>query len=336
MTGFWRGWRSWGLALLAGAAALAYFLGNTPSSARVETRFLMDTLVTLTVWGAQDDEARRAVSAAFEALEAVDREMAGVPGTPLWDLNQAGHGVLSPRMADVLTASIRWARRTGGTFDPTVAPLLDLWDIPAGPHSPPSADAVASALVRVGWQRVSWDAAGRRVELGGTSLDFGGIAKGYALDRAAEALRGAGVRDFIVDAGGDLFVSGAKGKDRWRVGVQHPRDHDRLLRVVTPQEGAFVTSGDYERFFEWEGRRFHHILDPRSGYPASGCRSVTVWAPTALDADALATALFVLGPELGLALLKDVPQAEALFVDSEGRVVETDGFSRVAPEAAGR
>lgn len=331
----------WAFPLLALGLVLTYAAGRRPSppSPFSETRFLMGTVVTVTLWGLEGEQARRASEGAFAALEAVDREMARIPGTPLWDLNRAGGGTLSPPLAEVVGASLAWAHRTGGVFDPTVAPLLDLWGLGDGadvPRPPPDAEELGHALGRVGWGRLVWDPEGRRLDLAGTELDLGGIAKGYAVDRAVAALRSRGARHFIVNAGGDLFVAGAKGPTPWRVGIQHPRDPAGFLRVVSPTEGALVTSGDYERAYSWDGERVHHVLDPRTGRPARGCQAVTVWAPRALTADALATAVFVLGPEEGLALLESEPGAEGLVVDAQGAVRETSGFRRVAPEAAPR
>lgn len=320
------------VALLVVAAALGWVLGTrAPPGPAAETRFLMDTLVTVTLWGEPDTAAEDALAGAFFVLEAVDEELARVPGTTLWQLNQAGSGALTPVAAAVLDASLSWARRSGGAFDPTVAPLLDLWNVPGGPHPPPPPDLLARAAGAAGWYRVR-PLAGGGVDLGGTALDFGGIAKGWALDRAAEVLRAKGVENFLINAGGDLVVAGSKAGTPWRVGIQHPREPGVFLRVVSPIAGSLVTSGDYERGYEWEGERVHHLLDPRTGRPAQGCQSVTVWAPAAVDADALATAVFVLGPEEGLRLVAMEPGAEALVVDAEGRLHETPGFARVAPE----
>jgi thiamine biosynthesis lipoprotein len=322
-------WAPWALVAAALGLVVAYAAARRPPTISAETRFLMDTLVELTLFGVSQDRAPTAFRAAFTALESVDREMARNPGTSLQQLNDEGRGQLSEPMAEVLDASLSWARRTRGGFDPTVAPLLDLWDILSGPHPPPHRTAVDATRKRVGWGLLSWDRAARSVELGGAALDFGGIAKGYAIDRAAAALREQGVTDFLLNVGGDLYVAGLKGSKRWRVGIQHPREPGAFLRIVTPLEGALVTSGDYERVYSWQGERIHHILDPRTGYPARRCQSVTVWAPSAMDADALATAVFVLGPAEGLALLGAQPGAEGLVIDAQGRAFETAQFASV-------
>ena len=327
----------WVAPLVAVLLVLAYAAARRPSLGVVsDTRLLMDTVVSVSLWGVDEAAAPLLFAAAFAELEAVDREMARQPGSTLTALNGADGGAVSAATGQVLAAALGWARRTRGAFDPTTAALLDLWDILAGPHPPPPPEPLAAARQRVGWQRLELSRDQRRVALGGTHLDLGGIAKGYAIDRAAEVLRRGGARDFLVNAGGDLFLTGSKDGDPWRVGIQHPRRPGELLQVVAPAGGALVTSGDYERSYTWEGILYHHILDPRSGQPARGCQSVTVWAASATDADALATAVFVLGPVEGLALVEREPAAEALVVTAAGQVRESSGFRQVVPEATRR
>jgi thiamine biosynthesis lipoprotein len=321
------------LALLLPAVFCTEISGLETTRIATETRVLLGTVVTVTVSGPSEANARTALRAGLEAVEAVDREMARNSGTPLWKLNQAGGGQVSPELAEVIDSALQWARRTGGLFDPTVAPLLDLWDLLGAPHAPPSESALREALGRVGWTRVRVDRPGRRVELGGTSLDLGGIAKGFALDRAAAALRSAGARDFLIDAGGDVCVAGKKGGRPWRVGIQDPHDPGALLRVVEPAEGVLLTSGDYQRGFDWNGQRYHHLMNPRTGQPSRGCRSVTLWAPRATAVPS--AAVFLLGPAEGMRLVSEVPGVEALIVDSRGEIRESKGFSRVAPASRG-
>ncbi|PLX45878.1 MAG: hypothetical protein C0609_02040 [Deltaproteobacteria bacterium] len=301
-----------------------------------ETEFLMDTLVTITVRGVGEEDAKTYVRAAFDEMGAVDEEMARREGTPLYKLNKAGGGALSQSMATVIAASIHWAEASGGAFDPTVAPLIDLWRVKDEPHPPPAAEDIADLLTGVGYLAVSFGADEKSIELNGRVLDLGGVAKGYAIDRAVKVLKDAGVGNFIVNAGGDLFVKGDKGERPWRVGIAHPRKPGELFAIVEPREGAMVTSGDYERYFIWEGKRYHHIIDPKSGYPAEGISSVTVTAPTAMAADAVATAVFILGAEQGLAFLEGTQGAEGMVISSTGEAVKSSGFDHAAPEASSR
>jgi thiamine biosynthesis lipoprotein len=156
---------------------------------------------------------------------------------------------------------------------------------------------------------------------------LGGIGKGYAIDRAASILRARGLRDFMIQAGGDLYVSGTRGDRPWRLGIRDPRGPaDASFAAVDLSDSAFSTSGDYERYFMHGGRRYHHIIDPRTGEPARGTRSVTVAAKTATVADALSTGVFVLGPEAGMALVERLADVDAVIVDENNRVRVSSGL----------
>ena len=155
----------------------------------------------------------------------------------------------------------------------------------------------------------------------GMKIGLGGIAKGYAVDRCAAVLRGAGLHDFMVQAGGDLYVSGRKGTVNWVVGIRDPRGGPRDIIARMPiQDHAFSTAGDYERGFILNGRRYHHILDPSTGYPATASREVTIFAPTAFLADALDDSVFILGPQKGMALVDSLPDCATVIVDAHNQV----------------
>jgi thiamine biosynthesis lipoprotein len=161
----------------------------------------------------------------------------------------------------------------------------------------------------------------------GMKMGLGGIAQGYIADRVAGMLRSHGFTSFVIDVSGDLRVDGRIGGRPWRVGIQDPRRREQVIATLPLADGiSVVTSGDYERYFELDGRRYHHILDPATGYPAMGCRSVTVASTDTGIADALATGLFVLGPERGLALAEQLPDVEVLIVDAQGVTHTTSGF----------
>jgi thiamine biosynthesis lipoprotein len=156
---------------------------------------------------------------------------------------------------------------------------------------------------------------------------LGGIGKGYAVDRAVAVLRAAGVRDFLVQAGGDMYAGGINGDVAWRLGIQDPRGPGgESFASLDLSDATFSTSGDYERFFEKDGVRYHHILDPRTGQPARGVRSVTVVTATATAAEGLSKGIFILGPERGLALVERLPDADAVIVTADNQVLVSSGL----------
>jgi thiamine biosynthesis lipoprotein len=234
---------------------------------------------------------------------------------------------------EVLKTAQRIAVLSDGAFDPTILALTDLWAFDGG-GSLPTDEQIDSARRRVDFSKVVIDKEGTVRIPEGFGLDLGGIAKGAVVDLISGYLYERGFKDFLIDAGGDILVSGVKqGETLWRIAVRHPRESQAVLGVIPLGEKdsriAMVTSGDYERFFESGGKRYHHILDPRSGYPAGQVASVTVIAPTCEVADALSTAAFVLGPERGLKLLEEFPDAEGLLIaEEDGNLTawKTKGF----------
>jgi thiamine biosynthesis lipoprotein len=233
-------------------------------------------------------------------------------------LNRSGAGPVGEDVLAVLQTAQSVASAGGGAFDPTILPLTELWSFDTGGRLPPQ-PRIEQARSRVDYSRVSITGYGEVVIPHGMGLDLGGIAKGAVVDLTADYLLGRGYGSFLIDAGGDILVSGLKqGRAPWRVAIRHPRRSQEILGVLEvgrkDERIAVVTSGDYERYFEEDGERYHHILDPRSGYPAQGLVSVTIVASTCALADALSTAVFVLGPEEGLDLLERFPDAEGLLV----------------------
>lgn len=213
---------------------------------------------------------------------------------------------------EVLDEGLAVMRLTDGAFDPRLARLLDLWGFPAGTPLVPAADAIDDEVARL--QALGSPPDADALLAVPELLDFGAWAKGYAVDRALAVLRDHGVRTAMVDAGGEVGCLG----DGWTVGVQHPRQSQALLARVVPGRLAVATSGDYQQCFEQDGEHHHHLLDPRTGWPARSCRSVTVLASTCERADALATGIFILGPERGLALAESLDGVACLIIDADG------------------
>ena len=334
--------------LVAGALLLAAVsCRKGPPHAMVEERRegIMGTRISVKVWapggGEGERAAREAIEAAFsEALEVQSRMSPHDPESAVSRVNAEAGGKavkVDPWTWKVLEASVEAGTLTRGAFDPTWAPLGEIWNHREAAPSPPSMQEVEEKLALVGVRGLEMDAGSQTVRLAraGMRIGLGGSAKGFALDRMAGALRARSLEDFICYAGGDLYVSGSPGDRPWKLGIQHPRDSGRLLaRYPVTRSMAVVTSGDYERFFMHRGTRYHHILDPRTGFPAPGAQSVTVMADGGLEADALSTGLFVLGVEEALAVLGGLPGVEAVIVDHSGKVHCTGGICDLLEIAA--
>lgn len=206
---------------------------------------------------------------------------------------------VQPEVARVLSAALRIGRESGGAFDITVEPLVRAWGFLGGPKRVPAAAEVDSARARMGPGQLIADASGRRIRFAreGVRIDLGGIAKGRAVDCAADSLLARGVTRALVDVSGNMRAMGAPaGATHWRIGVRDPRDRMPSLGRLAMSDEAIATSGRYEQFVAQDGRTYGHILDPRTGQPAEGLIAVTVVAATAMEADAWGTALFAMGP----------------------------------------
>ncbi|MEO5339530.1 MAG: FAD:protein FMN transferase [Magnetococcus sp. MYC-9] len=312
-----------------------------PESHKV-TRLLMGTIVSITVWGepGRFDREEQAIQAAFAEMERIERVVSSHrPDSVVATINQGERGrwlPLDPEVGRILEPALRIQERSGGAFDPTLYALSRLW----GFSQEPPPDRPPPAELRERWLAGRQQAG--RLQLRSTdhgqelllpndsfALDLGAIAKGYAVDRALARLAEAGVANAIVAAGGDLGMIGQRGAEPWRIGIQHPRDATAVAAVLRLQGPvALSTSGDYERFFMHDGKRYHHILDPGTALPGeSGVISVSVRHPASMVADALSTAAFILGPEKGMALIRSEKNAEALFILADGRHVATEGFA---------
>lgn len=232
---------------------------------------------------------------------------------------------VDPETLLVVEESLKTSVLSQGTFDITFESLHGLWkfDQDLDP-TPPSPAAIKARLANVNYRFVKVDPVAQTIFITkpGTKLSLGGIAKGYGVDRAATILKAAGVEAFYAQAGGDLLTAGKKpdGTD-WSAGVRDPRGPDGAYFAILPvSDHAFSTAGDYERAYVVGGKRYHHIIDPRTGYPATACRSVTIWAKTALQADAIDDAVFILGPEKGLALVESLDDVGAVIVDAKNNL----------------
>ncbi|MFH1117351.1 MAG: FAD:protein FMN transferase [Pseudomonadota bacterium] len=290
----------------------------------------MGTFVEVTVKGTKEkaEQARRAV---FDEIARVEALTSFHKPSGLTTINSlAGTGAVhaDPELTALVEESLKHAGETDGAFEPTLGPLARIWNFSGGEPRLPEDPEIKTALEKKGWKRVKTDKMASTVTLShkGMSLDLGGIAKGYSLDRAGAVLKKLGVQAALINAGGDILALGEKSPGKpWRVGVQDPRNPKGLVAVAAIKDRVIVTSGDYERFFIREGKRYHHILDPATGYPTTGLRSVTIVAREGTRADAMATAIFSLGVERGLQYVENTPDVEGFLIDAEGKMFLSSG-----------
>jgi len=282
-------------------------------------------------WVGQVDEARGA-DEITRVLGDIDRQMSTWRDDSEINAVRAGGSVaVSQPLMDVVQHALTIAARTGGAFDPTVEPLMEVWGLHGNKRTaPPTDDELAAARAGVGWQRVRLSMAPPAIDAGGTALDLSAIAKGYAVDRVGLALSQAGASSWFVEIGGEVRASGNRGDGPWRVAVEAPEHGaapgEFVAQIVELRNQAVASSGNYRNFYELDGERIHHTLDPRLGRPTkSETLATSVIAPTCEQADAWATALMVLSPAEGQSLIEADPTLEAVWVLPSG-TIRSSGF----------
>jgi FAD:protein FMN transferase len=294
----------------------------------------MGSELRLTAWTGDEVATLAAFDAAFAEFERLDALMSvWRPGSDVLRLNAAAGDrpvALQPAVIEVLTIAQQVSEWTDGTFAVTFGALSDLWRFDHDQDNTiPDPAIVRQRLPLADYRGLEIDARAGTAFLRrkGMRVHLGGIGKGYAVDRVVAMFRSRGLKDFMIQAGGDLYVAGVKDGRPWRLGIRDPRGPaDRSFALLDLSDGTFSTSGDYERFFVKDGRRYHHILDLRVGEPARLCRSVTLVTDRAVLADALAKGVFILGPDEGMALIERLPGVEGVIVSATNQVLVSSGL----------
>ncbi len=281
--------------------------------------------VHITVHAASRNKGEKAIDAAFEAIEKVESVMSLYRcDSQLCELNR--YGALqhpAPQLRKVLDLATALSRQSDGAFDVTVQPLWDLHSRHAQHGTRPSPAQIAEARKRVGWQKLHLEPAGIWLE-GGAQITLNGIAQGHAADMARAALIEHGIEHAILDTGELCAVGRNIEREYWSAGIVNPHEQG-LVGAAKLDHRSLATSGDYHTVFD-QGSRSHHLFDPSSGESAGHCSSVSVMAPTAIQADALSTACFVLGPDCGMELIAATADVDALFIARDGSITRTQGF----------
>jgi thiamine biosynthesis lipoprotein len=309
---------------------------STARRSRSESRWhrreavVMGTSIVAELRATDPAQAERGLAAVIGEMHRIDAAMSPhKPESELSRINRAAAGApvpLSDEMFALLQRATAFSRLSDGAFDITYAAVGHLYDYRAG--TAPDEAALARARPLVGWRGLELDERARtlRFARAGMRIDLGGFAKGHAVDNAIRLLQGLGIEHALVAAGGDSHVIGDRDGRPWTIAVRDPRRDDAVVAVLPLESTAISTSGDYERYFERDGQRHHHLLDPRTGRSPAGIRSVTILADDGLTTEALSKTVFVQGVEAGLALVETLPGVDAVIVDAEGRLHRSSGL----------
>ncbi len=323
--------------------ALFFFRPSGWVEADSGNRLLMGTFARIVAVAADSSTAKKCIEAGFEQLELVNNSMSDYKAdSELSRVNRRaceGAVKVSEPLFEVLQRAVAFSRETNGAFDVTVGPLVDLFHSAGNKGVAPGEEEIAQTRLKTGFEKLKLDEQNRTVKFAvdGMRLDLGGIAKGYGIDKAVEAMQECGAVGGMVDVGGDIRCFGvpAGGKEHWLIGLQDPNDTKEVigtgkaLLVLKLSDAAIATSGDYRRFTLIDGKRYSHIVNTKAGY-SGGLTSVTVISKNATDADALATAVSVMGAEKGLALIEVMPGTEAILIPSKAGsiLIKTSGAEK--------
>jgi thiamine biosynthesis lipoprotein len=295
---------------------------------------IMGTRIAVELAAGDAAAAEKAIDAVIAEMHRIDVLMSVYkPDSQVSRVNRdaaAGPVKVDPELAALVARALEFSEMSGGAFDITYASVGYLYDYRA--HKHPSDSQIAAALPGINWRHVVVDlpASTIRFTRPGVRIDLGGIAKGYAVDTSIAILQTLGITHATVTAGGDSRIIGDRDGRPWIVGIRHPDDKDRVIARIPLEDAAISTSGDYERYFDEGGVRYHHIIDPKTGKSPHGVRSVTIIAPTSTLAEGLTKSVFIMGPERGLALVEGKTDCDAVVVTAEGKVVYSKGLA--APE----
>jgi thiamine biosynthesis lipoprotein len=314
-------------ALLPAEKAEAFLFGKGEYKV-TKTRLAMGTYVAMTAIHSSRDEAENAIGLAFEEIERLNSVLTRFESSsPVGELNASGKLVAPPREVQELVArSLYYNRETNGAFDITVKPLIDLYKDSFATGRQPSESDVSDMLQRIGTDKIRFQGGDVLFAHSDMGITLDGIAKGYIVDRASEILTKHGIVNHLINAGGDIRTSGIAAKGRaWTVAIQDPNKSKDFPDVVTMKDGAIATSGNYEVYYDRE-KVFHHIIDGKSGHSPQLSTSVTIIAPSVMDADALATSVFVMEPVAGVQFINSQPDTECFIIDKNGRTSHSTGW----------
>ena len=302
------------------------------------TEAIMGTRCYVELWADEPAKGNDAIDAVMAELRRIDSLMSHYkPESQLSQINQYANErpvQVDKELFDLIRLSTHYSQITEGAFDITYASVGYLYNYPQ--HIRPTEAQIRQALPAVNWRNMLLDEEHHtvRVELPGMRIDLGGIGKGHAVDRGIDVLKARGIARALVTAGGDSRIIGDRMGRPWLVAIRHPDNPSKVVTRIPLSDSAVSTSGDYERYFDEDGVRYHHIIDPRTGHSASKVRSATILAPTATQTDGMSKTAFVLGAEKALEIINRMPEYDAVFVLPDGRVLYSNGLRPPASRPA--
>jgi len=311
---------------------------NAQAEWRERTEAIMGTRIYVELWADDAAKGDAAIEAVMAEMRRIDELMSHYkPESQLSHINAraADEPVqVDPELFDLIKLSLHYSQITEGAFDITYASVGHLYDYPH--HVKPTEAQIKQALPAVNWRNLLLDAEHHtvRFEHQGMRIDLGGIGKGYAVDRGIAILQARGFQHAVVTAGGDTRIIGDRMGRPWVVGIRHPDDKNKVITRIPIVNSAMSTSGDYERYFDEGGVRYHHIIDPHTGHSASKVRSATILGPTATQTDGMSKTAFVLGAEKALEIINRMPEYDAIFVTPDGRILYSNGLQPPADAKA--
>lgn len=296
--------------------------------AEKETRLMMGTYATIIALGPKEIAAK-AINSAFIRMREIDVKFNPInPQSPVYAFNRRNQPIADPEIIGLVRRSLEISKESAGAFDITVAPLSELWGFYAKSLRVPDDKEIKECLRNVGYPHLLFKNGELDKDDPKVEIDFGGIAKGYALAEAARVLKDNGVISALIDLGGDVYVLGKKGAKPWKVGIKNPRAAD-ILGYIEVKDQAIASSGDYERFFIEKGKRYHHIFNPATGYPTEGVAGVTVTHPDPVVAQAWAKIPFVLGAQKGIQALNRIKDMRAVIVTASGQILYSESKLKI-------
>jgi thiamine biosynthesis lipoprotein len=303
------------------------------------TDAIMGTRIYVELWDDSETHANESIDAVMAEMHHIDDLMSHYkPDSQLSKINQHAAEApvqVDPELFDLIKLSTHYSEITDGAFDITYASVGYLYNYPE--HIHPTEEQIKAALPAVNWRNMKFNDADHSVffEHKGMRIDLGGIGKGYAVDKGIEVLQKRGIGHAVVTAGGDTRIIGDRMGRDWLVAIRHPDDPNKVVTRIPISNAAMSTSGDYERYFDENGVRYHHIIDPHTGHSASKVRSATIIGPTATQTDGMSKTAFVLGPEKALEIINRMPEYDAVFVGPDGKMYWSNGLRPPSPRPPG-